>query len=64
MLKDSSLLSVLAVTEITQNARLYASSSFEYRPTYIVLTFLYASITLLLSLGLRWYRKRLGLEDE
>ena len=63
MLKDSSLLSVLAINELTQNARLYASSSFEFRPTYFVLTLLYASMTLVLSLLLRWYRKRLGLED-
>lgn len=64
MLKDSSLLSVLAINEITQNARLYASSTFEFRPTYFVLTFLYASMTLLLSLLIRWYRSKLGLEDD
>ena len=32
MLKDSSLLSVLAIREITQEARLYASSTFQFRP--------------------------------
>ena len=64
MLKDSSLLSVLAITELTQNARLYASSTFDFRATYIVLTFLYASMTLVLSLLLRWYRSRLGLDDD
>jgi polar amino acid transport system permease protein len=63
MLKDSSLLSVLGINELTQNARLYASSSFEFRSTYFVLTLLYASMTLVLSLLLRWYRTRLGLED-
>lgn len=64
MLKDSSLLSVLAINEITQNARLYASSTFNFRPTYFVLTFLYASMTLVLSLFIRWYRSRLGLDDD
>lgn len=63
MLKDSSLLSVLGINELTQNARLYASSSFQFRPTYFVLTLLYASMTLVLSLLLRWYRSRLGLSD-
>jgi polar amino acid transport system permease protein len=63
MLKDSSLLSVLAIREITQEARLYASSTFQFRPTYLVLTFLYLSMTLILSLLLRWYRSRLGLEE-
>jgi len=63
MLKDSSLLSVLAIREITQEARLYASSTFQFRPTYLVLTFLYLSMTLILSLLLRWYRSRLGLDE-
>jgi polar amino acid transport system permease protein len=63
MLKDSSLLSVLAINELTQNARLYASSSFQYRPSYLVLTLLYLSMTLVLSMLLRWYRSRLGLTD-
>ena len=63
MLKDSSLLSVLAIREISQQARLYASSTFQFRPTYLVLTFLYLSMTLVLSLLLRWYRSRLGLDE-
>jgi polar amino acid transport system permease protein len=64
MLKDSSLLSVLAINELTQNARLYASSTFDFRSTYLVLTMLYLSMTLVLSLLLRWYRSRLGLDDD
>jgi polar amino acid transport system permease protein len=62
MLKDSSLLSVLAVREISQEGRLFASATFQFRPTYVVLTFLYLSMTLILSLLLRWYRHRLGLD--
>lgn len=64
MLKDSSLLSVLGVRELTQQGRLYASSSFQFRPTYLVLTFFYLSMTLILSLLLRWYRSRLGLAND
>ena len=63
MLKDSSLLSVLGVRELTQEGRLYASSTFQFRPTYLVLTFLYLTMTLILSLLLRWYRSRLGLDE-
>ena len=59
MLKDSSLVSVLAVRDITQQARLYAGSSFRFRETYLVLTFLYLTMTLTLSLLLRWYERRL-----
>lgn len=63
MLKDSSLLSVLAIREISQEGRLYASSTFQFRPTYLVLTFLYLTMTMILSMLLRWYRSRLGLDE-
>ncbi len=59
MLKDSSLVSVLAVRDITQQARLYAGSTFRFRESYLVLTFLYLSMTIALSLLLRWYERRL-----
>lgn len=59
MLKDSSLISVLAVRDITQMVRLYAGSTFRFRESYLVLTFLYLSMTIALSLFLRWYEKRL-----
>jgi len=59
MLKDSSLISVLAVRDITQMARLHAGSTFRFRESYLVLTFLYLSMTIALSLILRWYEKRL-----
>lgn len=60
MLKDSSLVSVLAVRDITQRSRLHASSTFRFRESYLVLTFLYLSMTITLSLLLRWYERRLG----
>ncbi len=59
MLKDSSLISVLAVRDITQMARLHAGSTFRFRESYLVLTFLYLLMTIVLSLLLRWYEKRL-----
>ena len=60
MLKDSSLVSVLAVRDITQQGRLYAGSSFRFRESYLVLTFLYLSMTLTFSLLLRYLEKRMG----
>jgi polar amino acid transport system permease protein len=59
MLKDSSLISVLAVRDITQMARLHSGSTFRFRETYLVLTFLYLGMTITLSLILRWYERRL-----
>ena len=63
MLKDSSLVSVLAVRDITQRARLHAGSTFRFRESYLVLTFLYLSMTIALSLLLRWYESRSGQEQ-
>lgn len=57
MLKDSSLVSVLAVGDITYQARLYSGSSFRFRETYLVLTFLYLFMTIILSLLLQWYER-------
>jgi polar amino acid transport system permease protein len=54
MLKDSSLVSVLGVRDITQEARLYAAASFRYMETYVSLAFFYLAMTILLSLGVRW----------
>ncbi len=49
MLKDSSLVSVLAVRDITQMARLYAGQSFRFSEAYTVLAVLYLSMTIFLS---------------
>jgi polar amino acid transport system permease protein len=59
MLKDSSLLSVLGVTEITQQARIFSNSTFQFREGFLVLTFLYLSMTLILSLLVGWLGRRL-----
>ena len=59
MMKDSSLLSVLAVNDITYKGRLYASSSFRFQETYLVLTVLYLCITLFLSVLQRKLEQRL-----
>lgn len=63
MLKDSSLLSVLGVRELTQEGKIYTSATFQYKPGYFVLTFFYLTMTLIFSLLLRAYRKHLGLDD-
>ena len=64
MLKDSSLLSVLGIRELTQENKIFTSATFQYSSGYFVLTFFYLSMTLILSLLLRWYRKHLGLDDD
>ncbi|MGQ0850093.1 MAG: amino acid ABC transporter permease [Actinomycetota bacterium] len=59
MLKDSSLLSVLGVTEITQQARLFGNSTFQFRESFLVLTFFYLAMTVVLSLLVGWLGRRL-----
>jgi polar amino acid transport system permease protein len=53
MLKDSALLTVVAVSEITHLSRLYSGSSFQFAEAYLTITFLYLTGTLLLSLAVR-----------
>lgn len=62
MLKDSSLVSVLGVNDMTQQARLYASASFRFLETYTSLAFMYLALTIVLSLGVKWLENKLGSE--
>ncbi|HSS97018.1 MAG TPA: amino acid ABC transporter permease [Terriglobales bacterium] len=59
MLKDSSLVSVLAVRDITQVARLHAGSTFRFREAYTILAVFYLSMTLVLSALVQQLEKRL-----
>ena len=58
LLKDSSLVSVLGVRDITQEARLYASSTFRYTESLTLLALLYLALTLLLALGVKALEQR------
>ena len=61
LMKDTSLVSVLAVREVTQMARLYSGSSFRFRESFFILVVIYVVLTLALSLILRWYEKRIAI---
>jgi polar amino acid transport system permease protein len=61
LMKDTSLVSVLAVRELTQMARLYSGSSFRFRESFFILVVIYVVLTLALSLLLRWYEKRMAI---
>ena len=60
MLKDSSLVSVLAVRDVTQIARLYAGHSFRFSEAYTTLSVMYLSMTLMLSLVVKMIEKRIS----
>ncbi|WP_235924002.1 amino acid ABC transporter permease [Pseudoroseicyclus tamaricis] len=53
MVKDSSLVSVLGVTDITQLGKVTAAGNFRYFETYNVVALLYLTMTIGLSLALR-----------
>ncbi len=60
MVKDSSLASVLGVNELTQGAKLYASSTFLFFQTYSMLAFMYLFITIMLTRLVRLLEARLA----
>jgi polar amino acid transport system permease protein len=59
MVKDSSLVSVLAVRDITQMARLYAGKTFLFRESYVILAAMYLTMTVVLSLLVQVLERRL-----
>ena len=60
ILKDSSLISVLAVRDITQLGKLYRARTFSSFEAYNTLAFLYLSMTLSLSMLVKLIERRLS----
>ncbi len=63
MVKDSSLVSVLAVRDITQVSRLYAGSTFRFREAYVTVSVMYLAVTVALSLLVQVMERRLRKHD-
>lgn len=59
MVKDSSLVSVLGVADITQMGKVYAAGTFRFFETYSIVAYIYLILTVGLSLLLRALEKRL-----
>ena len=64
MVKDSSLVSVLGVGDITQLAKVTAAGNFKYFETYNVAALIYLTMTIGLSLLMRRLEKRLKAREE
>jgi polar amino acid transport system permease protein len=62
MLKDSSLISVLAVRDITQLGKLYRARSFRSFEAYNTMAFLYLSMTLSLSMMVKFIEGKMSRE--
>jgi polar amino acid transport system permease protein len=59
MLKDSALVSVLGVQDITQLGKVYSASTFKFFETYSIVALLYLVMTLGLALFVRWVEQRM-----
>ncbi len=59
MVKDSSLVSVLGVADITQMGKVYASGSFRFFETYSIVAYVYLVLTIGLSILLRGFEQRM-----
>jgi len=64
MVKDSSLVSVLGVSDITQLGKVTAAGNFRYFETYNIVALLYLTMTITLSLALRRLEARMRAKDE
>jgi polar amino acid transport system permease protein len=62
-LKDSSLLTVLAVNELTQLGRIRRASTFRVFETFNVVTYLYLAMTMLLSAVVRFIEGKMHIEE-
>ncbi len=60
LLKDSSLVSILAVREITQMSKLWTGRSFQFFAGFMILAAMYLTLTVSLSMVLQWYERRIA----
>lgn len=63
MVKDSALVSVLGVRDMTQAARLHSASTFQFFMTYSILTFLYLVLTISLTRLVRYVERRTSTDE-
>jgi polar amino acid transport system permease protein len=59
MIKDSALVSSLGVQDITQIGKVYSAATFKFFDTYNVVAFLYLTMTISLSLLVRYIEHRM-----
>jgi polar amino acid transport system permease protein len=62
ILKDSALVSVLGVQDITQLGKVYSASTFKFFETYSIVALMYLLMTLGLAMLVRWLEQRMERE--
>lgn len=63
LLKETAVLSIIAVVEVTRKSMLWASQSFEFWPAYLGTAFVYLSITIPLSRLVAYMERRMAQSD-
>lgn len=64
LVKDSSLVSVLGVTDVTQLGKVTAAGNFRYFETYNMVALIYLAMTITLSLALRRFEQHLRRKEQ
>jgi polar amino acid transport system permease protein len=64
LLKDSSLVSILAVSDLLRRGREFASESFSYFETYTVIALIYLVLTLFFSKLIGFMEERIGVDKQ
>lgn len=60
LVKDSSLVSFLAVRELTQMTKLWTGGTFQFMVGYMILAAFYLLLTVSLSVLLQWYERKIA----
>jgi polar amino acid transport system permease protein len=63
LIKDSSLVSVIAITDLTKSGREVITSTFATFEIWFVVAFLYLMLTMVLSQVIAWVERRLAVSD-
>jgi polar amino acid transport system permease protein len=63
MIKDSSLVAILGVNDLTQLAKVSSGASFRYLETYTTVALIYLSMTIVGSLLVRYIERRVTIES-
>jgi len=63
MIKDSSLVAILGVNDLTQLAKVLSGASFRYLETYTTVALIYLSMTIVGSLLVRYIERRVTIDS-
>lgn len=63
MIKDSSLVAILAIRDVTQIAKVYSGSTFKYLETYLTVAVIYLTMTILGSLLVKFIENQVQIEE-